>query len=91
MIKITGKVEKQTLTVDQAKQNMKNKKDKTDDNLKKLLLMSSIKLDQDITDKLIRKAQNGHNFEIQEVSDDKEESIFTEEDFRNFEKELFCS
>lgn len=53
--------------------------------------MSSIKLDQEITDKLIRKAQNGHNFEIQEVPDNKEESVFTEEDFRNFEKELFCS
>lgn len=55
--------------------------------------MSSIKLDQNITDKLIRKAQNGHNFEIQEDTGNKDDdkSVFTEEDFRNFEKELFCS
>lgn len=55
--------------------------------------MSSIKLDQTITDKLIRKAQNGHNFEVPEDNGNKDEekSVFTEADFRNFEKELFCS
>ncbi|XP_026465554.1 active regulator of SIRT1-like [Ctenocephalides felis] len=67
-----------------------NSKDKFEDNLKKLQLLSSRKLDSETAEKVFERAVKNTKF-VEETQPEPEGTVFTEEDFINFEKEYFCS
>lgn len=79
-------------TVKQAQNKINRSKDKTEENVQKLLkLDSAFKLNDDTTELLIKRARSGHYVIPEQKRKDDEESVFTSEDFAKFEREYFCS
>ncbi|XP_058818435.1 uncharacterized protein LOC131681583 [Topomyia yanbarensis] len=79
------------LTVIEARKQLQNRKDNTDDNIRKLLLMSSTDIGREVSSKLVKRAQTGrYVVKADEVLErqDPTESVFSEEDFSKFEEEL---
>lgn len=84
----------ESLTVMEARKRIQNRKDNTEDNVRKLLLLSSADIGEEAGAKLVKRAQTGrYVVKADEFLDKKEskESVFDEEDFKKFEQELFCS
>ncbi|XP_031623982.1 uncharacterized protein LOC116341199 [Contarinia nasturtii] len=76
-------------TVKQAKDKMKQSKDRTEENVKRLLALdNALKIDDETKELMIRRAQTGH-YVIPEKKQEEEEDVFTEEDFAKFEREYF--
>ncbi|XP_055643624.1 uncharacterized protein LOC129779890 [Toxorhynchites rutilus septentrionalis] len=82
------------LSVIEARKRIQNRKDNTEDNIRKLLLLSSANISNETSAKLFKRAQTGRYvvkaddiFEKEET----EESVFNEEDFKNFEQELLST
>ncbi|XP_062551769.1 uncharacterized protein LOC134217030 [Armigeres subalbatus] len=84
----------ETLTVVEARKRINNRKDNTEDNVRKLLLLSSAKIGEEAGAKLVKRAQTGrYVVKADEFLSKKDtsKSVFDEEDFRKFEEELFCT
>lgn len=76
-------------TVKQAQNRLKRTKDRTEDNVRRLLALDSeFKLDEESKQLMIKRARTGH-YVIKDKKQEEEEDIFTEEDFLKFEKEFF--
>ncbi|KAG4073040.1 hypothetical protein HA402_009459 [Bradysia odoriphaga] len=71
---------------------MKQKPSKVEENLKKLLMFSSpVNLDNESAQKLFKRAQTQKYVIPEAKSNVEQETVFTDEDFRKFEREYFCS
>ncbi|XP_065085702.1 uncharacterized protein LOC135707748 [Ochlerotatus camptorhynchus] len=82
------------LTVMEVRKRIQNRKDNTEDNVRKLLLLSSADIGEEAGAKLVKRAQTGrYVVKADEFRDKKDtsKSVFDEEDFEKFEQELFCS
>lgn len=76
-------------TVDEVKKGPSSH-DRVEENIQKLLLLSSVGgADSATLDKLVIRAQAKHYTIPETPKKIEQESIFTEEDFANLEKELF--
>ncbi|XP_055548658.1 active regulator of SIRT1-like [Wyeomyia smithii] len=79
------------LTVVEARKQLQNRTDNTDDNIRKLLLLSSANIGRQGNAKLVKRAQTGrYVVKAKEIvpKQKAEKSVFSEEDFRKFEEEL---
>ena len=74
------------LTVHEAKKHLESKVDPTEENVRKLLLLSSSHLDFETSEKLINRALT-KSHPKKEKKREPESTAFTEEDFATFEKE----
>lgn len=73
----------------QAKEKMKRSKDRTEENVKRLLALDNeLKIDEETKELMLRRAQTGH-YVVPEKKQKEEEDVFTEEDFAKFEREYF--
>lgn len=93
MIFLTEKVNRikptEKFTVKQAKDKMKRSKDRTEENVKRLLALdNAVKLDAETKELILKRARVGHYVVPEKVQQD-EEDVFTEEDFVKFEREYF--
>lgn len=90
-IEIINKIKPtEKFTVKQAQNRMKRSKDRTEENVRRLLALDrELKLNDETKELLIRRAQTGH-YVIPEQKKVEEEDVFTEEDFAKFEREYFC-
>ncbi|XP_053665877.1 uncharacterized protein LOC128715021 [Anopheles marshallii] len=98
---------REKLTVTDVREELANRRDPTDDNVKKLLMLTSSNLDDVSRETIIKRARTGHyvsrvrvpksnrnKYASTTVTDDTDnqgaagESVFTEDDFANFAKEL---
>lgn len=80
----------QKCTLKQALKRMDNEKDRTEENVKRLLALDrTLQLTDETKELMIRRARTGH-YVIPEKVEKEEEDIFTKEDFEKFEKEYFC-
>lgn len=76
-------------TVKQAKEKMKRSKDRTEENVKRLLALdNALKIDAETKELMLRRARTGH-YVVPEKEEKEEEDVFTEEDFAKFEREYF--
>ncbi|XP_055592462.1 uncharacterized protein LOC129744107 [Uranotaenia lowii] len=79
-------------TVVEARKRLQNRKDNTEDNIRKLLLLSSAKIGDEASAKMIKRAQTGRYVvkatEFLPKKEKSKESAFTEDDFKMFEEEL---
>uniref|UniRef100_A0A182SRW2 Palmitoyltransferase n=1 Tax=Anopheles maculatus TaxID=74869 RepID=A0A182SRW2_9DIPT len=99
---------REKLTVTDVRKQIANRRDPTDDNIKKLLMLTTSNLDDVSRETILKRARTGHYVSRVRVSktnrhkygttmaeDDEEgaadNSVFTEEDFANFAKELETS
>lgn len=84
----------ESLTVMEARKRIQNRKDNTEDNVRRLLLLSSANIGEETGAKLVKRAQTGRYVvtadEFMDKKDNKE-SAFDEEDFEKFEQELLTS
>lgn len=75
----------------QAKNKLKRKQDKTEENVRRLLqLDSAFKLNEETSELLLKRARTGH-YVIPEQKPKDEEEVFTAEDYAKFEREYFVS
>lgn len=79
------------LTVDDLRKMSEQRKSKAEENLQKLLRLGSKKMDSKITDKLMGHVKRKQLRNEEEEQPKEEVSIFTEEDFKAFEREYFAS
>lgn len=76
-------------TVKQAKDKMNRTKDRTEENVKRLLALdNALKLDGETKELMLRRARTGH-YVVPEKVVKEEEDVFTAEDFAKFEREYF--
>lgn len=76
----------------QAQNKMKRNRDKTEENVQRLLQLNhSHKLNDETTELLVKRAQTGHYVIPEQKPKEEEESVFTAEDFAKFEREYFVS
>lgn len=76
-------------TVKQAKDKIKHSKDRTEENVKRLLALdNALKIDDETKELMLRRARTGH-YVVPEKKQEVEEDVFTEEDFAKFEREYF--
>lgn len=76
-------------TVKQAKDKIKRTKDRTEENVKRLLALDNpLKIDDETKELMLRRARTGH-YVVPEKKLKEEEDVFTEEDFAKFEREYF--
>ncbi|XP_055295601.1 active regulator of SIRT1-like [Sitodiplosis mosellana] len=76
-------------TVKQAKDKMKRSKDRTEENVRRLLALDNdLKIDEETKELMLRRARTGH-YVVPEKQQKEEEDVFTEEDFAKFEREYF--
>ncbi|XP_014215705.1 active regulator of SIRT1 [Copidosoma floridanum] len=82
-------------TVYQVKQQLKSKIDPTEDNVQRLLLLGSNKLDPETTDKIfsraVKKPYKSKTKEEKLKEEEENRTAFNEEDFKKFEEEYFDS
>uniref|UniRef100_A0A8D8NTG3 (northern house mosquito) hypothetical protein n=1 Tax=Culex pipiens TaxID=7175 RepID=A0A8D8NTG3_CULPI len=82
----------ESLTVGEARKRLQNRRNHTEENVRKLLLLSSAEIGQEASAKMIKRAQTGRyvvkSDEFLEKKKKEPASAFTEEDFDNFAKEL---
>ncbi|XP_029708605.1 uncharacterized protein LOC115255033 [Aedes albopictus] len=84
----------ESLTVMEARKRIQNRKDNTEDNVRRLLLLSSANIGEETGAKLVKRAQTGRYVVTADEFMDKKgnkESAFDEEDFEKFEQELLTS
>ncbi|KAF7991338.1 hypothetical protein HCN44_002900 [Aphidius gifuensis] len=76
------------INVHEAKKQIQQYKDPTNDNVQRLLLLSSSKINPDVSDKIIERALKRRIIkkEVKKVEEEVK-TVFTEEDFQNFEAE----
>lgn len=68
---------------------LNNDKDRTEDNVKRLLALDrTLQLNDETKELMLRRARTGH-YVIPEKVEKEEEDIFTKEDFEKFEREYF--
>lgn len=76
-------------TVKQAKDRIKRSKDRTEENVRRLLALDNeLKLDDETKELMLKRARTGH-YVMPDKEEKEEEDIFTEEDFARFEREYF--
>lgn len=76
-------------TVKQAKDRIKRTKDRTEENVQRLLALdNALKLDEETKELMLKRARTGH-YVAPDKKEVEEEDIFTEEDFAKFEREYF--
>ncbi|XP_016841385.1 nicotinamide riboside kinase isoform X2 [Nasonia vitripennis] len=76
------------ITVYDAKKQLETKSDPTEENVKRLLLLSGNRLDSDTSEKLLSRASKKLIHKKKEEKPVEEErTVFTEEDFKKFEAE----
>lgn len=76
-------------TVKQAKDKINRSKDRTEENVKRLLALdNALKLDDETKELMLRRARTGH-YVLPKKEEKEEEDVFTEEDFAKFEREYF--
>ncbi|XP_058447988.1 uncharacterized protein LOC131428234 [Malaya genurostris] len=90
---ISKEVSKQrgNFTIMEARKMLQSRKDNTEDNIRKLLLLSSTGVEKNASAKLVKRAQTGrYVVEAKEfmTQQGQEQGVFSEEDFTAFEKEL---
>ncbi|XP_018303446.1 active regulator of SIRT1 [Mycetomoellerius zeteki] len=73
-------------TVYETQKRLATQKDPTDENVQRLLLLSSNRIDAKTANNLLQRAV-GKRYIQQEKPKKSEETAFTEEDFKNFEQE----
>ncbi|EDS34261.1 conserved hypothetical protein [Culex quinquefasciatus] len=82
----------ESLTVGEARKRLQNRRNHTEENVQKLLLLSSAEIGREASAKMIKRAQTGRYVvkadEFLEKKKKEPASAFTEEDFDNFAKEL---
>ncbi|XP_008555892.1 uncharacterized protein LOC103577146 [Microplitis demolitor] len=76
------------LTVHEARKKLADKKDPTEDNIEKLLLLSNYSVDSDTAAKLFERAVKKRPVLEAEKPKEEEPTAFTEEDFAKFEAEF---
>lgn len=76
--------------IEVAHEHLRNGQSRADENLRKLLMLSGVKLDATTTDRLVRRAQNKRYIIDVEKPAEESASVFTDEDFAKFEREYFC-
>lgn len=77
------------LTVRQVQNRLKSEKDRTEENVKRLLALDrSLQLNDETKDLMLKRARTGH-YVIPEKVEKEEEDVFTKEDFEKFEREYF--
>ncbi|XP_012261927.2 active regulator of SIRT1-like [Athalia rosae] len=74
-------------TIGKARQKLNQKSDQTEKNIKQLLLLSSNRIDPETSDKLLNRALTRRYIPKNNEPEVPEETAFTEEDFKKFEKE----
>uniref|UniRef100_A0A182M5R1 Palmitoyltransferase n=1 Tax=Anopheles culicifacies TaxID=139723 RepID=A0A182M5R1_9DIPT len=98
---------REKLTVTDVRQQLANRRDPTEDNVKKLIMLTSFNLDDVSRETILKRARTGHYVsrvrvpkgnrqkdgsanDVQDTDnqDGAGESVFTEDDFANFAKEL---
>jgi len=90
--KFTQSSQPKKKTIRDVQQKLKRKSSKAEENLQKLLMFnSSVNLDKDTTQKLIKRAQTQKYVIPEPKAKEEETSLFTDEDFMKFEREYFCS
>lgn len=73
----------------QAKDKIERTKDRTEENVKRLLALdNALKLDDETKELMLKRARVGH-YVVPEKKHVEEEDVFTEEDFAKFEREYF--
>lgn len=73
-------------TVYETQKRLATQKDPTDENVQRLLLLSSNRINPGTANNLLQRAV-GKRYIQQEKSKESEKTAFTEEDFKNFEQE----
>lgn len=77
-------------TVKQAQNKIKRNKDRTEENVRRLLALDrELNMNNETKELLIRRARTGH-YVIPEQKPVDQDDVFTEEDFAKFEREYFC-
>ncbi|KAK0090728.1 hypothetical protein PV325_006287 [Microctonus aethiopoides] len=82
-----SKISKQT----DMKKGLTQKKNLTETNVQRLLLLSSNHIDSNTADKLFDRAVKRLPASLNKEREEEEKTAFTEEDFQNFAKEYFNS
>lgn len=77
------------LNINEAKKRLEAKSDPTEENIKKLLLLGNNRIDPETADRLIERAVK-KRYLLKEDPKEEETTAFTEEDFKNFEKEYLA-
>lgn len=73
----------------QVQNRLKRTKDRTEENVKRLLALDSeLKLDEEAKELMLKRARNGH-YVVKDKKPKEDDDVFTEEDFLKFEKEYF--
>ncbi|XP_076172270.1 active regulator of SIRT1 [Ptiloglossa arizonensis] len=75
------------VTVYETQKRLIVQEDPTDENVQKLLMLSSNRIDQDTTNKLLNRAVKKKYIPKKEKHKKPESTAFTEEDFKKFEQE----
>ncbi|TGZ46007.1 uncharacterized protein [Temnothorax longispinosus] len=74
-------------TVYETQKRLATQKDPTDDNVQRLLLLSSTRINPGTANNLLERAVGKRYIQRQEKPKESEETAFTEEDFNKFERE----
>ncbi|XP_034937505.1 active regulator of SIRT1-like [Chelonus insularis] len=77
------------ITVYEAKKQLAKKTDPTNDNVHKLLLLGGNKIDSNAAKKFFERGIKKRAVIEEDKLEEEEKTVFTEEDFQNFEKEYF--
>lgn len=68
---------------------LKSEKDRTEENVKRLLALDrGLQLNDETKELMLKRARTGH-YVIPEKVEKEEEDVFTKEDFEKFEREYF--
>lgn len=76
-------------SVEDARNYIKSSQNRLDANVQKLLKLNCTAINSDMAEKLVRRAKSKHYIIPEEKPKVDEPSVFTEEDFKNFEKEFY--
>ncbi|XP_076656352.1 active regulator of SIRT1 isoform X2 [Halictus rubicundus] len=75
------------VTVYETKKKLASEKDPTDENVQRLLMLSTNRIDSNVADKLLERAIKKRYIPKKEKPKEPEATVFTEEDFKKFEQE----
>ncbi|XP_074111579.1 uncharacterized protein LOC141535518 [Cotesia typhae] len=76
------------VTINEARKKLADKKDLTEENIEKLLHLSSFSVNREVATKLIERAVSKRAVVEKEKIKEEEATAFTEEDFAKFEEEF---
>ncbi|KAG7205427.1 hypothetical protein KM043_007420 [Ampulex compressa] len=74
-------------TVYETRKRITARKDPTEENVRRLLTLSSSRIDPETADKLLNRAVKKRYIPKEEKPKETEKTVFTEEDFKKFEEE----